>query len=101
MIVDFQADFDHARRYDIVDTATGRSMADQSIFYADDEAGIYRVYLRDARGVFRFDPFHPDEVAWEERRGTFRLVLKAQAPEPSDTRGPGRAETWRTQKPLL
>jgi hypothetical protein len=100
MIVDFQADFDHARRYDIIDAATGRSMADQPIFYADDETGVYRVYLRDERGVFRFDSFHPAEVAWEERRGAFRLVLKALAPEPSDTRGPGRAEAWRTQKPL-
>jgi hypothetical protein len=99
MIVDFHADFDHARLYDIVDAATGRSMADQPIFYADDETGVYRVYLRDVRGVFRFDPFHPDEVAWEERRGAFRLVLKARAGEASATTE--RAESWRDRKSLL
>jgi hypothetical protein len=78
MIVDFQADFDHARLYDIIDTATGRSMADQPIFYADDETGIYRVWLTDADGrYYADDPYNLDEKTWEERRGTFRLVLKA------------------------
>jgi hypothetical protein len=77
MIVDFQANFDHARRYDIVDAATGLSMADQPIFYADDEAGIYRVWLTDADGCYYADdPYNLDELTWEERRGNFRLVLK-------------------------
>jgi hypothetical protein len=102
MIIDFQNDPDpthaHALLYDIVDAATGRSMADQPIFYADDETGVYRVYLRNAKGEFYADPFHPDEAAWEERRGEFRLVLKAQAGEVPATE---RAESWRGRKSLL
>jgi hypothetical protein len=99
MIIDYQSNPGHAALYDMVDAATGRSMYDQPIFYADDEAGIYRVYLRDARGCFYFDPFHPDRVAWEERRGTFRLVLKAEAtvaPEASP-----RVESWRDKPSFL
>jgi hypothetical protein len=99
MIVDFQSNPGHAALYDMIDTATGRSMYDQPIFYADDEAGVYRVYLRDARGCFYFDPFHPDKVAWEERRGTFRLVLKAEAG--AAPRTAERAESWRDRKSLL
>jgi hypothetical protein len=101
VIVDFHANLAHALLYDIVDAATGGPMADQSIFYADDVTGLYRFYLRDEEGNFYVDPAEPSEAAWLEQRGTFRIVLKARAPEPSDTRGPGRAETWRTQKPFL
>jgi uncharacterized protein YegP (UPF0339 family) len=91
MIVDFQADPGHAALYDIIDAAIGRSMYDQPIFYADDETGVYRVYLTDANGQYYVDPSDPDEMAREERRGAFRLVLKARAGEV-----PERAETWRT-----
>jgi hypothetical protein len=102
MIVDFRNDPDpahaHALLYDMVDVATGESMADQAIFYADDETGIYRFYLRDAKGHFYVDPFHPSEAAWEERRGRFRFVLKAEAGEVPAAE---RAETWRDRKSLL
>jgi hypothetical protein len=99
MIVDFQSNPGHAALYDMVDAATGRLMADQPIWYADDEAGIYRVYLRDAAGLFYTDPSNPYEPVWEERRGTFRLILKAEssvAPE-----APPRAESWRDRQSLL
>jgi hypothetical protein len=99
MIIDFRTDPDHAQLYDIIDTATGRSMTDQPIFYADDETGIYRVYLRDAKGGFYVHPSHPDEAAWLERRGRFRLVLKARPDEAPAV--PVQAESWRDRLPLL
>jgi hypothetical protein len=99
MIIDFRTDPDHAQLYDIIDTATGRSMTDQPIFYADDETGVYRVYLEDAKGHYYVDPSDPGEMAQEERRGKFRLVLKArpdEAPVASE-----RAESWRDRESLL
>jgi hypothetical protein len=103
MIVDFPNDPDpahaHALLYDMIDEATGRSMYDQPIFYADDETGVYRVYLRNAKGEFYADPANPDEAAWEERRAKFRFVLKAQAGEVPAAEE--RAESWRDRKPYL
>jgi hypothetical protein len=103
MIVDFQADLGHAVRhaelYDIVDAATGRSMADQPIFYADDETGVYCVYLRDADGHFPIRSDDPMGVAWEKRRGKFRFVLKAEPSVASEA--PPRAESWRDRPPFL
>jgi hypothetical protein len=96
MIIDFHANLAHALLYDIIDAATGRSMADQPIFYADDATGLYRFYLRDAKGDFYIDPAEPSEAAWLERRGKFRIVLKAQAGEATE-----RAETCHDREPLL
>jgi hypothetical protein len=98
VIVDFHANLAHALLYDIVDAATGGPMADQSIFYADDATGLYRFYPRDAKGNFHVDPAEPSEAAWLERRGNFRLVLKAQA---GAAPGADRPETWRDRKSLL
>lgn len=99
MIIDLEADPIHARLYDLVDADTGRSMADQPIFYADDEAGIYRVCLKDAKGNFFANPTNPAQLAWEERRGRFRIVLKSQSGEAAAM--PGRAESWHDLPSML
>lgn len=80
MIIDFREDHIHAGLYAILDLDKGRwlDLHDVPIFYADDEAGIYRVYFRDANGNFRPDPTGPYGLAWEERRGRIKLCLKPQ-----------------------
>ena len=54
MILDWQADRDHADRHEILDAATGEplpmSPPYDMIFHADDEASILRYRLRDEEG---------------------------------------------------
>lgn len=79
MILDYHDDYDRAMLYDILDLDTGRWLDKElPIFHADDEAGIYRVYLEDEHGNYCVDLEDPDGVAWEERKGRIKIVLKPQ-----------------------
>lgn len=49
MIVDFKNDPDNARPYVVVDAATWERIR-LPIFYADDEAGLYRYYEQEPTG---------------------------------------------------
>jgi len=73
MIIDFKNDWDHARRHDVIDPLTGEELT-EPIFYADDEAGVIRFYLKDGRGAY----YRGDDgnAAWAERRGRFAIVPK-------------------------
>jgi hypothetical protein len=87
MTIDYKANPAHAKRFSTFDAETGECLDRERIFYADDEAGLYRRHIaneagqgyvwdsRDNRrltGTFG-DPRNPvpdecREVAWEEVR---------------------------------
>lgn len=94
MIIDYKANSAHAIRFDIRDAVTGESLMKECIFWADDEAGVYRRHLGGVTGKYVWDrrtherisgrfwkneAEHEDltanaEVAWEEVRRPFVLV---------------------------
>jgi hypothetical protein len=78
MILDCHADHARAMLYDVLDLDSGRWLTDEPITYVDDEAGVYIVLLRDAKGNYYLDPNNPDEVAREERRGRIKCCLKPE-----------------------
>ncbi len=88
MIIDYQTNGSHAGKFAIYDRDTGEMIEspENRYFYADDEAGILRRYLRDDKGMkFTWDrrtkeriyglnhdiPSDEIEVAWEEIRRSF------------------------------
>lgn len=71
----------HAK-VDIVDLDTGQSLSRLPIFYADDETGVYRLYLEDEQGSYYDSPDTPGELAWEERRGNIRITVMEVAELP-------------------
>jgi hypothetical protein len=78
MILDIKANPRDARRYKILDAATGKDLgAVLPIWYADDEAGVIRVHDHDltpqGQFIFRTVPAG-DEVAWTEYRRAIRIV---------------------------
>jgi hypothetical protein len=101
MIIGWKKDADHANRFDIFNRETGEKITGtrQYIFYADDEAGYYLrypknadnlFYLRDSRTheLWRRDCSMPEEyreVAWE------RVDLPIEI----------RPKSWRDRPPLL
>jgi hypothetical protein len=58
MVIDFKADAAHAFQFSVFDAETGRKLdGELSIFYADDQAGILKVYQRDGHSnTFVIDP---------------------------------------------
>lgn len=58
----------------VLDAETGEDLgARLPIFYADDEAGVYRYYRKDADGQFLLDETGED-LLFEERHGPIRIV---------------------------
>lgn len=115
MIIDYRdgTNTDH----DVIDLETGKH-PNESIFYADDEAGIYRTYLikpgceglrcsvyylwhkvthkplPSGRTIYRGDWDEDDwEVAWAERRRAIKIVPRQPAA--------AEQETWRDRSALL
>lgn len=105
MILDWEADPAYASLYDIVDADTGESLpmgGYGSVFYADDDAGILRLYLKDEDGKFFMarqdspetkvsddEPWTktprdgegltvPVCLAWREEKRRFRIVRKRE-----------------------
>jgi hypothetical protein len=78
MIIDFRSDANHAFRYNVLCARTGESLNHLPIWYADDEAGILRLYVHNDKG----DAI-PDETGEgllsEERRKVIKIV-----PKPAD-----------------
>jgi hypothetical protein len=65
VILDYQADPDHAQRHEILDAETFRPLdAGLPVFYADDARGVLRMYVRDDAGTgfllaYAESPHHP------------------------------------------
>jgi hypothetical protein len=73
MIIDIDADPARASLYRILDAETGKDLNHMRIFYADDEAGLYRHYLADESGFLLVD--EGGELRWAEVRRPIRLAL--------------------------
>lgn len=105
MIIDYQEKGSAAGSFEIIDLATNDPLTIHppygDVFYADDEAGVIRFYLRDADGNFfmasESEPtvpladdrpweerdrddnlLNPVCVAWREERRAIRIVPKAE-----------------------
>lgn len=52
MILDYLRDPERAAGLDVLDAETGEPHPNMDVFYADDEAGVIRYYLRGADGEF-------------------------------------------------
>jgi hypothetical protein len=89
MTIDFRADPDHAAGHGVLDAATGEDLSHLRIWYADDAAGIIRVYDADEHGLPFLRP-GTYEPAWTEHRRAIRIVPGGVGPE-----------TWRTRPALL
>jgi hypothetical protein len=72
MIIDFKNYPDQAVRFDVIDAVTGENLNRLAIFYADDERGIYRAYIR-RNSDKRLDQ--------EEVHRAIRLMPKPSLPE--------------------
>ncbi|MFL6141670.1 MAG: hypothetical protein ACJ72N_07345 [Labedaea sp.] len=99
MILDYHADYHRAMLYGVLDLDTGRWLDEGlPLFFADDEAGLYRVYREDESGNYYLDPDNPDEIAREERRGRIKIVLKPQYESEEQGLALGRAEQERFRR---
>lgn len=91
MRIDYQSDPDFADlvrdRYDLVDLdAGGELLSTLPIFFADDETGVYKLYVANANGMFLIDLNDPaDEVLSETRHGRIKFVPKIADPCPLPT----------------
>jgi hypothetical protein len=65
VIIDAMRDGYVAWRYELIDNVTGQRVPG-AIWWANDETGVYREYLRGADGAFRLSPETLQPV-WEER----------------------------------
>lgn len=86
MVIDIPHHPEHARLYDCLDLDTGEPL---DVFYADDAAGVYRIFRRDGAGHFFLDPATGD-IAMEERRGRIRIINAEDSPRgrgPATQRG--------------
>lgn len=54
MTIDAISDPEHANKHVVVCKSTG-DIVEESIFYADDEAGFFLCYVRDDRGAYCID----------------------------------------------
>jgi hypothetical protein len=83
VIIDYRADPSHAGRHSILDAATGRELAGEPIYWADDGEGAYRVYVKDGCGRFfrRFadaatgQPIEGPLQFWRDADGTEVAIL--------------------------
>jgi hypothetical protein len=75
MVIDIPKHPEHGALYDVIDLDTGKPL---DVFYADDEAGVYRVYLKSPRGHYYIGPGL--EVAWEEKRGRIKVIKAKESP---------------------
>lgn len=76
MILDWHADFEEARHWDVLDAETGECLNALKIWYADDSTGVIRRYRTDERGMIYIDKAI-GRPAWVEERRPIRLVPKA------------------------
>lgn len=76
MIVDCSSDKVARRLYSVVRADTGECLDHMAIWYADDEAGIIRCYLRDEAGKHYMNEAG-DHAAWEERQEAIKIVPKS------------------------
>jgi hypothetical protein len=76
VIIDAMRDGDVAWRYELIDAVTSQRVPG-AIWWADDETGVYREYLRGIDGNFQWSPDALQPV-WEERiwPNGFRFRMK-------------------------
>lgn len=74
MILDFRNDYTHAVRHDVIDAKTGE-VIDLPIFYADDESGVVRYYVKDDRGMYLLNADKTAPMA-RELNADIRIVPK-------------------------
>ncbi len=73
MIIDYKNKISDCFAWDVLDAETGENINHLRIFYADDEAGLIRRYLKDSNGK----PYAVgDEIAWTEEKRKIRIVPK-------------------------
>jgi YD repeat-containing protein len=76
MIIDFQADPDTARRYDVLCARTGENINSWQIVHADDVEGIIRRYARDEDGRLIIED---GDGVLERIRKAIKIVSKSPA----------------------
>lgn len=102
MIVDFRKDPSRAILFDVVDLDTGWHVH-AKVFYADDEAGVFRAYhVEPGPGMPRLIiDATTGNISWYEVRRRIKIVPRAESPRNTGKPWSGRAPTWRDRPAML